>query len=665
MPNKLQTEKSPYLLQHSKQKIEWMTWGPEALEKASQENKPLLISIGYSACHWCQTMSRQNFEDNYISTLMNRHFVCVLVDREERPDLDQFYMEAIRMFNQSAGWPLHAFCLPTGEPFWGGTFFPKEDIGQEIAPWPQVLIRISEHFRTHPEELVENAKNVMKNLLHTNHAEFSSSAAWSPSLLIDAIDKICDLHDEKYGGFTPAPKFPPSMKIDFLVAAMESDYVKQNSIISEKVNRCIVTTLDNMANGGIFDQVEGGFFRYSVDAKWAVPHFEKMMLENSLLLATYARAFRKYRLPQYQRVVQKTLTWLLKNMGSPTKGFATSVSAESENMEGKYYVWTKPELIEILGEKTATLWMEKLELINGGDEPLFHPSLTDDNSLNAQIEKNILPRLELARSSRKPPAVDKKRMASTNAVLIQALINTSIAMKDKALLEKACELADWMNAELLDKQLIYPIAYPGNPKAIQTSELLLDDFVFWAESLLALAAVSEFVRPQSSAKYVADAIASIEQCISLFRDEKVTGFFLSSSGAKAPPPIRKKYWYDNASPSGNSALLRVFSQLHVMTKDKRWKEEYRDARSAYLNIAKKNPEAISYALTAITEESVGIVEVTAPSQARDEIFNILGEYPHRPTLFKFTGQGTTITLQVKEHREEVSSPKALMERLYA
>lgn len=665
MPNKLQTEKSPYLLQHSKQEIEWMTWGPEALQKASEENKPLLISIGYSACHWCQTMSRQNFEDNYIASLMNRHFVCVLVDREERPDLDQFYMEAIRMFNQSAGWPLHAFCLPTGEPFWGGTFFPKEDIGQGIAPWPQVLIRISEHFRTHPEELVENAKNVMKNLLHGNHAELSSPDAWNPSLLIDAIDKTCDLHDEKDGGFTPAPKFPPPMKIDFLLAALESSYVKQNSIISEKINRCVVTTLDKMARGGIFDQVEGGFFRYSVDTKWAVPHFEKMVLENSLLLSTYARAFRTYRLPQYQRVVQKTLTWLLKNMGSPAEGFATSVSAEAENVEGKYYVWTKPELIEILGKKTATPWMEKLEHINGGDEPLFHPCLTDDNSLDAEIEKNILPKLEQARSKRQPPTIDQKRMASTNALLVQSLINASIAMKDKALLEKACELTDWMKVELLKKQLISPITYPGKPKDSQAIEPLMDDVVFWAESLLALAAVSEFVRPQSSAIYIENAITCIEQCISLFKDEKVAGFFLSSSEAKAPPPLRKKYWYDNASPSGNSALLRIFSQLHQLTKDKRWDAEYREARSVYSNIAKKNPEAISYALTAITEESVGIVEVTAPSQTRDEIFNILGEYPHRPTLFKFLDQGTTISLQVKEHREEVSGPQTLMEKLYA
>ena len=230
MQNKLNTEKSPYLLQHSNQEIEWMTWSPEALEKASKENKPLLISIGYSACHWCQTMSRQNFEDNYIASLMNRHFVCVLVDREERPDLDQFYMEAIRMFNQSAGWPLHAFCLPNGEPFWGGTFFPKEDIGQGLAPWPQVLIRISEHFRNHPEELIENAQNVMKNLSHGNHAECASADVWKPDLLMDAVDKVCALHDSEFGGFTPAPKFPASMKIDFLLAALESEYAKKKSL---------------------------------------------------------------------------------------------------------------------------------------------------------------------------------------------------------------------------------------------------------------------------------------------------------------------------------------------------------------------------------------------------------------------------------------------------
>ncbi|MDG1137915.1 MAG: thioredoxin domain-containing protein [Opitutales bacterium] len=664
MPNKLNTEKSPYLLQHSNQEIDWMTWSPEALEKASKENKPLLISIGYSACHWCQTMSRQNFEDSYIASLMNRHFVCVLVDREERPDLDHFYMEAIRMFNQSAGWPLHAFCLPNGEPFWGGTFFPKEDMGQGLAPWPQVLIRISEHFRTHPDELTENASNVMKNLAHGNHAESSSSDSWNPELLIDAVDKICTLHDDEFGGFSPAPKFPASMKIDFLLAALESEYAKKNPLISEKVNHCVVTTLDNMAHGGIFDQVEGGFFRYSVDPKWSVPHFEKMLLENSLLLSTYARAFRKYGLPRYKKVVQKTLAWLFQEMGKPCGGFSSSISAESENTEGKFYTWTEKELNEILGTKCATQFMANLEVINGGNAPLFHPRLGDDRAWNAEVEENILPKLSQARSSRQGPAVDEKRMISANAILIRALIDCSIALKDKALLEQACVLADWMKRELQKDKQILPITYPGHQNHKNSLDPILDDFAFWAESLLHLASVSEFVRPNSSPAYIDDAAAFAEHCMTFFRDDRTAGYYLSSFNAISPPPVQKKYWYDNASPSGNSSLLRTFSQLYQFTKNKKWEAEYLEARSAFPNLAKRNPEGVSYALTSITEETVGLVKVTAPNSSKEEIFDTIGTHPYRPIIYKFTNTSSKIEIEVKEHIEEVSNTENLMKKLF-
>lgn len=664
MQNKLNTEKSPYLLQHSNQEIEWMTWSPEALEKASKENKPLLISIGYSACHWCQTMSRQNFEDNYIASLMNRHFVCVLVDREERPDLDQFYMEAIRMFNQSAGWPLHAFCLPNGEPFWGGTFFPKEDIGQGLAPWPQVLIRISEHFRNHPEELIENAQNVMKNLSHGNHAECASADVWKPDLLMDAVDKVCALHDSEFGGFTPAPKFPASMKIDFLLAALESEYAKKNPLISEKINRCVVTTLDNMAQGGIFDQVEGGFFRYSVDLTWSVPHFEKMLLENSLLLSTYARAFRKYRLPRYQKIVQKTLAWIFQEMGNPSVGFSSSISAESENIEGKFYTWTGKELNQILGTEYASQFMKNLEVINGGDEPLFHPRLADDQAWNAEVEENILPKLSQARSSRQAPAIDKKRMISVNSFLIRALVDCSIALKDKALLEQACILANWMRGEMRKEKLIFPITYPGDQDGNDSLDPILDDFAFWAESLLHLASVSEFVRPDSSDEYIADATIFAEHCITFFRDDKIPGYYLSSFNAMSPPPLRKKYWYDNASPSGNSSLLRIFSQLFQLTKEKKWEAVYLEARSAYPNIVKRNPEGVSYALTSITEETVGLVKVTAPRNTRDEIFKTIAMHPYRPIFYKFSDTRSQIAIEVKEYSEEVNSTENLIKKLF-
>ena len=220
MPNSLNNQSSPYLQELSEQPVDWQPWGKAAFQLAKQTDKPVIVSIGYSSCHWCRQMSRENYEDSYVASIMNRHFVCIKVDREERPDLDLFYMEAARMFNQSAGWPLHAFCLPDGSPFWCGTYFPKEDNGQGIAPWPQVLMRIAEHFRKGRHELEENGKNALENLLHTNNSFLSDPREWKADILIQAGESLCQSHDDKWGGFTPAPKFPSHMKVDFLFSLL-------------------------------------------------------------------------------------------------------------------------------------------------------------------------------------------------------------------------------------------------------------------------------------------------------------------------------------------------------------------------------------------------------------------------------------------------------------
>ena len=297
MPNQLSHQSSLYLQQHANQPVQWMPWTQEAFDIAKKLDKPIILSIGYSACHWCHVMSVESFQDSYIASIMNRHFVCIKVDREERPDIDQTYLEAVRMFNQSAGWPLNVFCLPNGRPFWGGTYFPKEDKGGEIVPWPQVLMRISEHYKREKGELEENANNVVSNLLHANNALSSRANEWNNKLLLSAAKSICDSHDDIEGGFTPAPKFPSPMKIDFLLSIRESQAVRLNENFSDKIDLSITATLSKMACGGIYDHLGGGFFRYSVDSKWQVPHFEKMLYDNALLLSTYSRAFQRFKKP--------------------------------------------------------------------------------------------------------------------------------------------------------------------------------------------------------------------------------------------------------------------------------------------------------------------------------------------------------------------------------
>ena len=664
MPNLLHEQKSPYLRQHSGQEIHWMTWSKEALHKAKQENKPLLISIGYSACHWCQTMSRQNFEDSYIASLMNRHFVCVLVDREERPDLDYFYMEAVRMFDQSAGWPLHVFCLPSGEPFWGGTFFPKEDIGQGIAPWPQVLIRISQHFQEQPEDLIENAQNVTKNLKHANHADCAEINDWSNALLVDAVNKFDQLHEDEHGGFTTAPKFPAGMKIDFLLAFSETDYARRNNSLSKRINFCIEKTLSSMALGGIYDQLEGGFFRYSIDSNWSIPHFEKIIAENALLISTYSRANRKFHSTLYRKVVRETIDWMISHLRGTSGGFVSSVSSESDELEGKIYLWEEQELNEILGTQAANKMISSIEGIRDGETIFYLPRLGEDKELNQELEHEIFPKLNAFRKKRIPHPVDEKKRVSTNALALKALVDAGISLKDKKLLLEACKQADWMNDCFCRKDEIDSIEYGDGKKQKFDIPPNLDDYAFWVEALLYLAAFSELVVPDSSEDYLEEAKTLVEQCIDLFRDEKGAGYFFSESQLCPPLPVRKKFWYDNAIPSGNSTLLRVFCLLLVFTGEQRWKTEYLKARAAYPKIAQKNPEGIAYALSAISEEATGIAEITIPRKYSDETLNELAQHPHRSCIVRIDDSEQQCLLEVGGNCFSYKTVKEAFEALF-
>ena len=353
MPNQLTDQPSLYLQQHANQPIDWMPWTDEAFSLAQKHDKPIIISIGYSACHWCHVMSEESFDDSYIASIMNRHFICIKVDREERPDIDQTYLEAIRMFNQSAGWPLNVFCLPDGRPFWGGTYFPKEDQGQGIVPWPQVLMRIADHYKRGKSELEENANNVVSNLLHANNGLSSSENEWENELLLHSAKAICDSHDDQEGGFTPAPKFPSPMKIDFLLAIRESQAVRFNQVLADKIDLSVQTTLTKMGSGGMYDQIGGGFFRYSVDTQWHIPHFEKMLYDNALLLSTYSKAHQKYPTRLYEEIVSQTIDWLIGNMQDHNGGFYSSVNADTEEGEGEFYLWKYSEIEKVLNNEEA------------------------------------------------------------------------------------------------------------------------------------------------------------------------------------------------------------------------------------------------------------------------------------------------------------------------
>ena len=620
MHSQITSQTSPYWQQHENQPVNWMTWSPDTFQKAQEADKPILVSIGYSACHWCQEMSRNCFEDKYIASLMNRHFVCILVDREERPDLDLMYMEAVRMFNQSAGWPLNVFCLPDGRPFWGGTYFPREDLGNGLAPWPQVLMRVSEHYQKAKDELIENAENVISNLLHANHVDCSEENTWSDQLLINAVKKICSLHDDEFGGFTPAPKFPSPMKLDFLLSILESNSIRKNNIQHDRVKSCLKTSLNSLADGGIFDHIGGGFFRYSTNKEWSQPHYEKLLSDNALLLSTFARAYGHFNSPNYERVIRKTLIWLKSEIGSSSKGFSSSLSAESNGDEGAYYEWELTPMITCMEPENAKKYFEALPDQTSGRKL---PQLINSKKFSIQEQLLWMDQLESGKSLKPKPSVDRKRILANNALLIRGYVDAAIVLQDISLLHDAISLEKWIDHNFIDQEFcLQSFIYPETEKSV-TSKGNLDDYTFYAEALLKLASVSEIIETGSSLAYINKAISITESAITHFKDSKMAGFFFSDGSLSPPPPCRKKVWYDNATPSGNSSLLNVFLNLHHLTKEHKWRKEYEDSLTGYPKIAERMPEGIAHALSAISQEAIGKITIYLPPLLMEEAFKYL------------------------------------------
>ncbi len=667
MQNQLSDQSSLYLRQHANQPVQWMPWTREAFDLAKKLDKPILLSIGYSACHWCHVMSVESFEDSYIASIMNRHFVCIKVDREERPDVDQTYLDAVRMFNQTAGWPLNVFCLPDGSPFWGGTYFPKEDKGQEIVPWPQVLMRIAEHYRREKAELEENAKNVVNNLLHANNALSSSENEWTNELLLSSAKSICQSHDDLDGGFTQAPKFPSPMKIDFLLSIREAQSVRLNRKLMEKIDLSISTTLSKMARGGIYDQIGGGFFRYSMDAKWQVPHFEKMLYDNALLISTYSRAYQKFPDPSFKKVVEQTIGWLNHKMKDENGGYFSSVNADNDEGEGEYYFWTYPEIQEILGEADANKFASAYEILKegifeGGKSLPVRPDKTGKEATSYEkLEKKLL----LNRENKIEPSKDRKKITSWNALLIRGLVDAARAFNRKDWLQNAINLNRWMTQKLISKEFdIYSILFENNRLS---SFSFLDDYAFWAESLIDLCSISEWVEEGSSSKFIHQAEQITLSGIQKFKDPQLCGFYFSKNEDNNPAQVRKKFWYDNATPSANSSLLRVFSTLYEITEKESWLKEYKQALAGYPNLCRQAPQGIGHALASITEMEVGICSICCSKEQIDNILKKISKNPYRPIFVTISKDQKKDQIRLKigsEFDEKMNSVDESVEKIF-
>lgn len=545
--NDLQYASSPYLLQHAENPVDWLEWSPEALQRAQKENKPVLISIGYAACHWCHVMAHESFEDEEVADLMNTHFICIKIDREERPDIDHIYMEAALMLTGRGGWPLNAFALPDGRPFYAATYFPKDN-------WKKVLTNIAKAYRSNYSSLLETAEKLTEGIQLAEELTppEEGEVDFTPSDYQDLIVNWKKTLDHDNGGFKGAPKFPMANSWQFLLqyAHLTSD----SSILDP-----LMTTLDRMALGGIYDQIGGGFSRYSVDAHWFAPHFEKMLYDNALLVNLYANSYKIASKPHYKDVISGTIEFLQRELMSDEFGCYASLDADSEGEEGKYYVWSYQELSEVLSEEELAVVEDYYKVTRKGNwedsNNILHADLAPNEyavakGLEAEtfkVElKRIKQKLHEVRWERTHPALDHKIITSWNGQMLSALVNAYTALKEPKYLDLAEKNAQFLVDTMLQDDGKLKRTVSSTSKSIDG---FLDDYAFLIEGLIDLYQVSFEIQYLDTAK------ALLQVCIDDFQDSESGLFYFTSN--KGEQLISKTFEInDNVIPASNSSLAK-------------------------------------------------------------------------------------------------------------
>ncbi|MFT4901583.1 MAG: hypothetical protein ACI81V_000857 [Lentimonas sp.] len=615
MQNRLAQENSLYLQQHASNPVDWYPWGEEALAAAEAEGKPILVSIGYSACHWCHVMAHESFEDEYIAKLMNKHFICVKVDREERPDVDQVYMEAVQMIQHQGGWPLNVFCLPDGRPFFGGTYFPPEDRGHGLIPWPQVLMRVSEHYRRSRSELVDNAEAIQKNIMAATQAASTGGASgtWDNGLLLAAAQGICGNHDDQYGGFGGAPKFPPAMTVNFLRALrVTPGFESEQPELAERIDSVTHTTLRAMAHGGLFDQFGGGFSRYSVDAHWLIPHFEKMLYDNALLIDAYTRGWLDNKDPLYAAVVEETIGWLTREMRAPNGAFYAALDADSEGEEGRYYVWTPEEVDSVLSlaEAREVRAAYNITLEGNFEHGTTNPALVEaDFAVREKLAGARAKLLAHREAERVPPGKDTKISTAWNCMLIRALADAGYYFDRPEWLELARAAADFVwqaLTETVDGDLRLKAVYYEAAGA--RIDGFLHDYALAADAFLSVASKVDWLEAGVAAEYEARAQACLESALQYFDDPHFAGYFFTAADTETPV-ARRKEWFDNATPSGNSVMLHALAGLYALTGEARYDAAIQSVLPAYADYASKVAAGVAHALEAVVTHTNGLTVI--------------------------------------------------------
>ena len=607
--NQLQYETSPYLLQHAHNPVEWYAWKPEAFERAKAENKPILVSIGYSTCHWCHVMERESFEKEEVAAYMNAHYINIKVDREERPDVDAIYMEACQILTGGGGWPLNCFLTPDGKPFYAGTYFPPTPAHNRPS-WVQLLEHLANIWKTQPETALEQADKLLAHIqrnddlfvkapdnstLEVDLAKTEASVV--PSILENIFYQMRERFDRADGGFGGAPKFPSTMAIQYL---LNYHYFTGNTEALEHAE----LSLEKMIQGGIYDQLGGGFARYATDREWLIPHFEKMLYDNALLLSVLSNAYLITGKELYRETIEETMDYLQREMTHPEGGFYSAQDADSEGVEGKFFVWQKSEVDAILGEE-ADLFNAFYDVTEQGNwehqnilwrlasfeqfaEGVKMPIVDLKKRLKVCREK-----LFAVRSKRIYPGLDDKIILGWNALMVSACARAYTALGHTTYREMAVRNLDFLK-EKFEIDATRPLLHVWKNGKAQY-EAFLDDYAYLIAALIDVYQITFDIR------YLRDAGKYMEIVLSYFQDEATGLFFYTAEGQK-DIVLRKKDLYDNATPSGNSTMVLNLQRLGILLDHRDWREKSRQMLLAMQETIERYPLSFERWATALMLE---------------------------------------------------------------
>ncbi len=621
--NRLIHEKSPYLLQHARNPVDWYPWGEEAFRKAERENKPVFLSIGYSTCHWCHVMERESFEEGEVADIMNRYYVSIKIDREERPDLDEIYMNATQLITGRGGWPNSLWLLPDGRPWYAGTYFPPED-SMGRPGFKTILVRLAEFWRARREEVEAQGNQlaeVMRRISSGQHVEATGEP--THNLVKQAIAELRSSFDERLGGFGDAPKFPPHGSLSLILYEYRRTH-------DASLLKMVTRTLDAMARGGIHDHIGGGFHRYSTDARWLLPHFEKMLYDNAQLCRAYVDAYLITKEEQYRRVAVDIYEWVLREMTDERGGFYSALDADSEGEEGKFYVWSRDEIAQIRGEDEGGLFCRVYNIEKEGNfrdeatgemkganilhltKPLNEVAKDEGISLEELGSRLAGDRQELLkrRSKRIWPHLDDKVLASWNGLMIGGFAYGGRHLNEPRYTAAAEKAADFILTVMRKDGKLLRTYRDGEAKL----NAYLDDYAFLADGLL------ELYETTGNKRRLDEARALMETLLEGYRDEADGGFFFTAEDHEQLL-ARSKDPYDKAIPSGNGIAAQVLIRLNRLTGEKRYLEAARASFDSFLGLMQRAPRGAESLILALAmyfdEASSGKQEVKSTAANPD------------------------------------------------